>query len=171
MEEIEVKILEIDKDAVIKKLESLGADAVFDGELANDFYDFGDGKLSMEQRYLRLRNKGEVSLLTFKSKVSKDKAKIMKEYEISFRDNSAAKKILESLGLKKMKTAKKHRTSFKIGSVRFDIDTVPGIPTYMEVEAPTLEEVKKWVEKLGFSWSDAKPWSGVDLARHYNKGD
>jgi predicted adenylyl cyclase CyaB len=168
--EIEVKILDVDKAAVIEVLKSLGAKQVFDGELNIQLYDFTDKRLQKDGSILRLRNRGEVSELAFKQWVSREKVKVMKEYEIVFREHSDAEKILIALGLRELKgykRSKKHRTSLKLGDACFDFDTYEGIPTLLEVEAPTLEEVEKWVKKLGFSMENAKPWSGRDVFKHY----
>jgi len=172
MEEIEVKILDIDVKAVTEKLKSLGAKQVFDGEMLVYLYDFDDMRLQKKGSILRLRSKGEVSELAFKQKVNQDKAKVMKEYEIIFREHSDAEKILAELGLKKIGNYaryKKHRTSFKLGTASFELDTYAGIPTFLEVEARTLEDVEMWVKKLGFSMKDAKPWSGRDVSNHYGR--
>lgn len=42
MEEIEVKIIEIDPAEIIRKLEKLGATKVFDGEMNSIYYDYHD---------------------------------------------------------------------------------------------------------------------------------
>jgi len=48
MPEIEVKILEIDKDEVIKKLNSLGAEKIFEGYVETIYYDTPDFKLKCQ---------------------------------------------------------------------------------------------------------------------------
>jgi len=169
MKEIEVKILEIKKDKVIEKLEELGAEKVSDGEMSVLIYDFEDERLSRNSDLLRLRGYDGDSVLAFKRKISKSSAKIMEEYEVKVDNYNVMKDILKNLGLKPIRDYSKHRTSYHLGEVHFDIDTIPGIPTFMEIEAPDEETVKEFVVKLGFSLEDIKPWTGKDLLKHYKK--
>ena len=169
MEEIEVKFLEVDKGAIIKKLESLGAKKVFEGEVDASFYDFPDSRLKKDGSLLRLRTKGENAELTFKKKISKEEAKIMKELEIKLDDPASMKRILDTIGLVKQKSYVKYRSSYKLGDVSFELDTFPGIPTFLEIEAPSIAEIKVHAEKLGLSMADAKPWGGGEVLRHYEE--
>jgi len=132
-------------------------------------FDFDDRRIYKDGDLLILRTKGEVSELTFKQMVSQERAKIMKEYEIVFRAHDDAEKILTCLGLKETNKYTKHRTSFKLGEVSFEFDKYSEIPTFLEIEAPTVEEVEKYVKVLGFSAKDAKPWTGLDVFKHYGK--
>jgi predicted adenylyl cyclase CyaB len=172
MQEIEVKILNIDKQKVIAQLESLGAKKVLDCEMCSSTFDFADKRLAKEGKFLRLRTKGGITELTLKEKVSTEQAKINEEHEVIVSDKNCLRGILHGLGLKEVKTdAKKHRVEYVLGNVHFEIDTLAeNIPPLLEVEAPTLEEVQKAVEMLGFSMKDdAKPWSGKDVREHYGK--
>ena len=170
MLEIEVKILEVDVKSITKKLESWGAQKTFEGELTTHHYDFSHQGLEKRNLALRLRKRADseqTAELTLKEKIGKTEAKIMQEYELRVSDFEVMQNILHYLGLKEIKAAKKHRTSYVLGEVHFDLDTVPGIPTFLEIEATTLERVHEYVKKLGFSTEEAKPWSGADILRHY----
>ena len=172
MKEIEVKILEVDVTSVIQKLDSLGAKKVFEGEVTASYYDFSNGRLGKDGLVLRLRKKSgkeHTIELTLKEKISQAEAKIMKEYEVTVTDFETMQKILYGLGLQETKAAKKHRISYRLDEVHFDLDTFPGIPTFLEIEAQTLERVREYVAKLGFSMAETKPWSGGDLLRYYEK--
>ncbi len=169
MQEIEVKILEIDCQSVNQKLESLGAKKVFEGEVTASYYDFSNGKLGKDGLVLRLRKKEQTVELTLKKKLSQAEAKIMQEYEVNVTNFEAMQNILYGLGLKEIKTAKKHRISYVLDDLHFDLDTYSGIPTFLEIEAPTLEKVREYVVKLGFSMKDTRPWSGGDLLWYYKK--
>ncbi len=170
MNEIEVKILDIDKNKVIKQLESLGAKKVFEGKIHVLFFDFPNKKLEKESSFLRLRNKENFSELTFKKSISEEKAKIVEETEIVCDNFENAKKILKNLGLVELKiSADKYRISYSLDGVHFEIDNLENFPTYLEIEAPDLAQLQKAVEKLGFSMKDAKPWSGKEVKEHYEK--
>ena len=107
--------------------------------------------------------------LTLKEKISQAEAKIMTEYEVNVNYFETMQNILHGLGLRETKVTRKHRISYRLDEVHFDLDTFPGIPTFLEIEAPTLERVQEYVAKLGFSMAETKPWSGADLLRYYEK--
>ena len=169
MREVEVKILEINTEEVIQKLQKFGAEKTFEGPIEAFYYDFENKSLSQKDIVVRLRKRGELSELAVKEKISQKKAKIMDELEVIVSDFNSMYQILHKIGLRQVKSGKKYRVSYLLSPVHFDIDTIPGIPTFMEIEAPTLDEVKVYVEKLGYTMNDAKPWSGKDLLRHYKK--
>lgn len=169
MKELEVKILEINKKEVIKKLENLGAKKILDSNVNAIHFDFDDYSLSKQDKILRLRRKGDITELTFKRKISKKKAKIVEELEVKVDDFGSMKKVLERLGLKKIKQYTKHRISYNLNDVHFELDTYPGIPTFLEIEAPDIKKVKESVEKLGYSMKDAKSWNGWDVLKYYRK--
>jgi adenylate cyclase class IV len=66
MQEVEVKILEINEEKVIDVLTKLKATKVFDGEIATFFLDFEDCRIHKRKDVLRLRQEGNVIKLTFK---------------------------------------------------------------------------------------------------------
>lgn len=169
MKEIEVKILEIDKEKIIKKLESFGAKKIFDDDIISYFFDFPDNALEKKQMLFRLRSKGTSGELTLKKKISKEKAKINEETEVSVSDIVVMKKIIEALGMKTKYNHTKHRVSYLLGNVRFEIDTFKEIPTFLEIEADSIKTLHIWAVKLGFSKKDLKPWSERDLMQHYGK--
>jgi len=169
MQEIEVKILEINKTAIEEKLLRLGAEKIFDGSVVAAYYDFGNNALTKKKKTLRLRKKGQFAELTLKEHVSKGKAKIMNEYEIPVTDYAGMKRILEGIGLQEHSSILKTRTSYQLGQVHFDIDTLPDIPTFVEVEAPDMNSLEYHVKLLGYSMKDAKPWSGKDVLEYYEK--
>ena len=63
----------------------------------------------------------------------------------------------------------KKRISYVLGDIRFEIDTYEGIPTFLEIEAPSEEILEEMVLKLGFSMKDTKPWNGKKVWKHYGK--
>ena len=82
MTEIEVKILEIDRPAVEKRLAALGAKKTFSGEYSARFFDYADMQLQQEKALLRLRREGEKLRLTYKRQLARSRSKIMDEQEL-----------------------------------------------------------------------------------------
>ncbi len=169
MKEVEVKILEINPAAIARKLRRFGARKVFDGILRTIYYDFPKRRLRKKGIVLRLRTKGGKAELTFKKQLSRGQAKVMREEEIYLDSTKAAEEIFEAVGLKPVYEFRKRRISYKLGDVHFELDFYRGLPPFLEIEGQSFKKVKQWVEKLGFSMSDAKNWSTNGVMRHYGK--
>ncbi|OGE79083.1 MAG: hypothetical protein A2751_05555 [Candidatus Doudnabacteria bacterium RIFCSPHIGHO2_01_FULL_46_14] len=168
MNEIEVKILEIDVKDVQKKLAALGAKKIFDGEVSWTGFDFPDGKLGKGEM-LRLRRVGDRAELTHKKLLSTTGAKISEELQTEVGDYESTKKILEAVGFREKRgyPLNKHRISYSLKDLRFEIDTFSDFPTYLEIEGPSQETINEHVEKLGFSIEQTKPWGAREVFDHY----
>ncbi|MBT3297709.1 class IV adenylate cyclase [archaeon] len=171
MQEVEVKILEIDPKKVQDKLYALGAEKIFDGEVSGFIYDFPDGKLNKKKQVLRLRKEGDRAMLAFKHKLSVENVKVSDEFEVEVDNFEITQKIIDSLGLIERKKISKHRVSFLLNNVRFEIDKFLGeleyVPAFLEIEAEDAEIIYQYAEMLGFSRADCKPWSGFDMMKCY----
>ena len=172
MKEIEVKVLNVDKKKITEMLSRLGAVRTFDGEIKTTFFDFEDRRISKAKDVLRLREEGRRSLLAFKKILSKQSAKEAEEYEVEVSKLQNMKKILESLGLSETGNTEKHRTSYKLDRVQFDIDThekdLSHIPPYLEIEAENIDLIHKYAELLGYDPKDCLPWSTEDVINYYS---
>ncbi len=169
MEEIEVKILEIDVKEIEEKLKKIGAEKVFEGEIVSIYFDFPGKLLEKEGKILRLRQKGNLVILTYKELISQDKAKIMDEYELEVDDFSSMKRIFEGVGLFPLYQFNKHRTTYKLNQAHFEIDKYPGIPAFLEIEAPDLNTIDEIVSELGFSREKVNSYSIKDVLEYYDK--
>ncbi len=169
MKEIELKILEINVSEVVAKLEKWGAKKTSDGMIDGGKYDFSDERLKKDGKMLRLRKHGDKVELTLKKGLSQDVAKVADEWEVSVSSFEVTEKILTEMGMQKNAVTQKHRMSYQLGNVHFDIDTPPGIPTVLEIEAPSIEILKQYVEKLGFTMEQTKPWTGKQLHEYYGE--
>ncbi|MBW2973426.1 class IV adenylate cyclase [Candidatus Woesearchaeota archaeon] len=163
MKEIEVKILDIDKDKIIKKIEEAGAKKIFEGDTISHFF------YMPEEETLRLRQEGNKTFLTYKKKEPHKTLKIMEELEVDISDIEEMKKILEKLGFKMRQSFTKHRISYKLNKARYEIDTWPEIPTYLEVEAPTEKDIKDALEIIGLDIKNSVPWSANEVYKKYGK--
>lgn len=171
MKEVEGKILEIDVNAVVEKLEKLGAEKEYESMQVVKCLDFEDNTLYKQGNLLRLRKVGDKVELTYKGPVQKDSDfKIREEIETYIDDFDKAMEILSKIGLKEKVSYEKKRISYKCGDVHFEIDDyvhLP-IPPFIEIEAGTEEQVYEWVEKLGYKKEDMKSYSLDELMEYYN---
>ena len=169
MKEIEAKFLEIDKDGIIGKLESLGAKKTFEGEIVASYFDTAKRHLKRKGMILRLRRRGEGSEITLKRRISAREAKVMEEYESTVSDFNEMKLILRSLGYIETVRRTKHRTTYSIGETHFEIDTIKDMPPFLEIEAPSIDSIRIAAESIGLSMKEAKSWSEGDVRRYYKK--
>lgn len=161
MNEIEVKILEIDKKSIISKLEKMWATLTFDWDIENDFFE------NQENKRIRLRKKWDKFILTFKIKQENNQAKSNKEYEVEFKDYETMSIILENIWFRKYWNSSKKRISYKLDNIVFDIDDFPQIPTFIEVEAQNTEDVIKWVELLWYTMKNTCTLTERELKKFY----
>ena len=175
MKETEIKILNINKNKIIQILSNLGAEKIFDDKVTTIFFDFSDARIANAKNLLRLRQAGPKSTLTYKKILTKESVKEAEEYEVEISNLQTMKKILESLELVETRNLQKHRTSYRIRNVRFDIDTFEGklnyIPTFLEIESESTDQIYKYAELLGFSPKDCLPWSTEEVINHYSKNN
>jgi predicted adenylyl cyclase CyaB len=173
MKETEVKILEIDKKKIEQTLKEKGAEKVFDGEIQTLFFDFRDGRIVKAKDVLRLRREEEKIELTYKKVRFTQTTKIAEEYSVEVSNLETMRKILENLGLSITESMEKHRVSYTLDHVRFDIDRYFGsydfIPEFMEIEAENTASIHKYAALLGFKKEECLPWSTVELIQHYSR--
>jgi adenylate cyclase class IV len=50
--------------------------------------------------------------------------------------------------MKKTREKKKHRFSYTLDGLEFDIDIYEGIPPLLEIEAHSTDEIKEYIHKL-----------------------
>jgi adenylate cyclase class 2 len=171
MKEIEVKILEIDKGAILARLEQLGAEKHFEGEMQSLFFDDEARNIAHRGEVLRLRKEGDEIVMAFKSPVSGGEAKIMEELEITVSDLEIARKLLEKIGFAVHKATRKIRTEYLLAGAKVVIDEyrdqLANIPPFVEIEAPDLKIIYKVVALLGFTPDQCTDWNTYDLVRHY----
>jgi len=168
MEEIEVKILDIDKDDVINRLLKLGAKKTFEGTMTSIYLD-SNHRLGNEDKNLRIRQKGDRCILTSKSKKEDSEAKVREEYETEVKDFKETMAIFRNIGFTECENEVKERISYKIKNSSVEIDSIEGTPPFLEVESPNKDELKEVVKMLGFSFEQAKTWTSKKVVDFYKK--
>jgi adenylate cyclase, class 2 len=168
MREIEVKIFNIDKEKIISRLEQLGAQRVFDDDMKSTVFERREDELKKSSKLLRLRQKGDKIILTAKEALSHETTKQSNEYEVEVSDFELMRKILTTIGFIEKAHDARHRTSYKIKNSLVEIDSHEKIPTWLEVESPSEEELKEIVEIIGFSMKDTSTATMWDLYKKYN---
>lgn len=152
-QEIEVRFLEIDKNALIERLAALGAQD--HGErLLNEkivYKESPDWKTNTGG-WLRLRTENDSTKLTYKNRIQTDTREIIEEIEFEVGDPDAAEALLSRLGYVAYRNQQKMRHTFQLDDVTCDIDTWPRVPTYVELEGPNEDALMDAAARLGLDW-------------------
>ena len=174
MLEKEIKILEIDKQEVVKKLLELWAEKTFEGFIHDVYYDFPNDpnhKMEANNRMFRLRKKWEEHIYTIKNKRRgigrKEKVIAKDEHETPVTNIESFSKVLEKYGMKQTREKKKHRVSYSLKNMEFDFDIYEGIPEFLEIEGPDGKTIQEWVGRLGLeNYEQMLGWSRK-IFKHY----
>ncbi len=139
--EVELKFPLTDREAVRSRLIELGftsSGRVFEYNLV---LDTPDGALTAEGKLLRLRGDRKVRL-TFKERNAvpgalDERYKVRSESEIELSDLETMRHILHRLGYTRERVYEKYREHFGRGpGVSAELDTLPGLGEFLELEAP-----------------------------------
>ena len=142
--EYEVRILDIKKEEIIKKLLELGAEKIAERNMKRKVYRINPKK------WIRLRDNGSKITLALKE-ITGEEIGDVKENEIIVEDFEGTDKLLNQLGHFAYAYQENKRTSYRLGNTKFDIDEWPLIPAFLEIESDSKEEVEKAVETIGFT--------------------
>jgi adenylate cyclase class 2 len=164
MREIETKILEIDKEDVKKTLVNLGAKKISEEKLVVDWYGpkglthDGDDSWFLRVRTYDSTQKYEV---TWKAKSEHiGVSRRHKEINFNVSHSEAIGDLFEELDLEKYAHQEKKRESWELNDIRFDIDTYPKMPTFLEIEAKSTEDIEDMIKKLNLeknqTWNDGE---------------
>lgn len=142
--EYEIRVIDIDKEYMIKKLEKCGAKKI--GEYNQKRYVY-DMKPKNDSQWLRLRTDGYKTTLTYKN-IIKDTIDGTKELEVEVSDFEKTNNLFEIMGYINKGYQENNRIKYELNNVEIDIDTWPMIPTYMEIEGKNEEDIMNIVKLL-----------------------
>ena len=161
--EIECRLLECDVNEIITKLESNNAEFVGDWLQIRNCYDFDPVQ---ENSWIRLRTNGTTTELTIKEIVSAD-IDGTKELEIKVSDFNLANEILNKLGYNARSKQENRRIRYMLDNVEIDIDFWPMIPTYVEFEAESQEDIENVCKKLGINFNKLTTMDVSSIYKYY----
>jgi predicted adenylyl cyclase CyaB len=154
--EIEAKMKLDDPEALEAALLRAGAERGADLLEDNTFFDTPGGSLRASDRGLRLRveqpDKGAKRIIiTHKGPRAHGKLKSRMETEVDVSDAEAATGLLVSLGFAPTLSFQKRRTRWELDGCHVEIDTVPLLGMYVEIEGPSETSILSVREKIGLS--------------------
>ena len=155
MKEVELKVRNINKEEIIKKIIDLGGTRVFSGKVIDFRYDTPDRDLSRQGKALRIRQKGSHIYLNLKGK-KKLRGSIIGRDEIGVKISNfkTMQKILNELGYTKIFELVKYRIEYRYKDINFDIDEYVGLDPILEIESDSYDKVKKYIELLEIKQED-----------------
>lgn len=161
--EYELRVLEINHEELIKKLESLNAEFIFSNLQQRYVYDFNP---KQENKWIRLRTDGKTTTLTIKDLQSKT-IDGTKELEIVVDDFAKTHEILKELGYQPKGFQENKRTRYILDGVELDLDKWPLIPEYLEIEGKSKEDIYNCLEKLTIKKEETVTLDVASIYTHY----
>lgn len=155
--EIEAKIKVPDHAALRRQLQELGATKVGDFLEVNTFFDTEDRSLLAADRGLRIRRNRNVAsgaeqfILTLKGPRMHGQLKSREETEVTIGDIRTMTSVLEQLGFRVVLSFEKKRESWTLDNCHIELDEIPHIGTYMEIEGPGEDKVVAARQRLGLA--------------------
>jgi len=166
--EIECRFLEIDVADLQRKLAAAGA-TDHGEELLREII-FYDKELTYvaQHKLVRLRQTNKGCFLTYKHMQQRTVDGTI-EIETKVEDMEKARALLVAIGLTDFRHQEKRRHGYNLGDVKVEIDTWPQIPSYVELEGNSEQELKATAEKLGLDWEKRDTTSArVVIEGRYN---
>lgn len=153
--EIEAKWLDIDLELMRGKLNDIGATLINPERLmTRSVFDFPDKRLGKIGGWVRVRNEGDKTTLSYKQHNART-LHGTKEISVIVDDFDATCDFLTTIGLVSKSFQETKRESWKMGDVEIELDTWPWIPSFLEIEATSESSLRSVVEKLGLDYDKA----------------
>ena len=147
--EIEAKMKVSDLTLIKQRLVACGATLIGEFLERNTFFDTEDRSLLAADEGLRLRqnqdlNTGKtVCIMTFKGPRQHGQLKSREETETTVGSYTDAAGLIERIGFTKVLSFEKRRDSWSINGCEVELDNVPRLGTFVEIEGPKEEAVLK----------------------------
>lgn len=123
------------------------------------------------KKWIRLRKTNKKTTIAVKHILADNDTNIqqMLETEIEVESMQKAKEFLQALGYSHKSYQEKLRKTYELEKYEIDIDTWPGIPTYMEIEGENEADLSYILNKLGYKLEDTISCTADDIYKKYGK--
>jgi adenylate cyclase class 2 len=177
--EIEAKIKVDDHATTRARLEAVGAKRVGDYLETNVIFDTEDRSLLAVDKGLRVRCARDVSTneegvtITFKGPRKHSAMKSRQETELEVSDFAQAVELLEQLNFHQVLLFEKRRQSWEVGHCKVELDELPHLGCFVEIEGNSEKAIGKVQEQLGLGHRPIVKTAYVGLLMTYlqDRGD
>ena len=123
------------------------------------------------KKWIRLRKTNKKTTITVKHILADNDTNIqqMMETEMEVPSIKEANDFLRALGYSHKCYQEKKRISYILNNHTIDIDTWPGLPTYMEVEGENEEDINSILNLLGYSMKDTVSCTVDEVYKRFGK--
>ena len=173
MLEIEAKIPVRNHQAVRRRLKKLDAEFIGRYLEANHILDRQDGSLRYAGCGLRVRTmetlQGDPAgpTLTYKGPRLESALKSRQEIELEVADAEALLALLQAIGFETIVSYRKRRERWMLADCHVELDEVPMLGTFVEIEGPDESAVRSVQRSVGLAAAAHEPRSYVHmLAKH-----
>lgn len=158
--EIEAKMRLSDRDALIQTLDQVGGAFVADLAETNSYFDSPGGGLKSTDQGLRIRvevaaagtpEETITTTITHKGPRAHGRLKSREETELVVNNPRDAAVLLDAIGYHHVLTFEKRRTRYTLDGCRVELDELPVLGGFVEIEGPTEALVIAARKKLGLS--------------------
>ena len=155
--EIEAKMRAADLSAVRDRLKAAGAMRVGLVTETNRFFEASDRRLAAEDQGLRLRTNTNAEtgaaehVVTFKGPRQPGPFKTREELEFTVGDAAACAAVLARLGYPHQLMFEKRRESWSLDGCKVELDELPHLGTFVEVEGRDEAAVQAVRQKIGLA--------------------
>jgi adenylate cyclase class 2 len=153
--EIEVKFANIDIEKIRQALKKAGAICEQPMRLMKRAL-IEEPHHQNEHAFIRIRDEGDKTTLTFKRRADADAKHIdsVKELEVEVSDFDKTVAIFSEAGWHYKTFQESKRETWTCDGTEVVIDEWPWLKPYIEIEGESEAEIRAVAEKLGLSWSD-----------------
>ena len=155
--EIEAKMTVESFDPVRTRLREAGAAGPVGHFEVNSFFDTEDRSLLAADEGLRLRldrlvaGGAERHIITYKGPRQMGPLKTREELEVEVSDPASATALLERLGYLRTLSFEKRRESWELDRCKVELDELPHLGKFVEIEGPDEPSVMRVRERLGLA--------------------
>ena len=155
--EIEAKLSVPDLDVVRARLTEVGAAKLGTCMETNTFFDTEDRSLLAKDEGLRLRKRVDIDsnetkyIITYKGARRHGQLKSRDEVECGVDNDRDAMTLLSRLGYLRVLSFEKRRESWKLGGCSVELDMLPHVGTFVEIEGPSEAAILKVRDQLNLS--------------------
>lgn len=171
--EIEAKMRLEDRPALEARLQEAGGQRVAELVEVNTFFDTPGGDLRAGDQGLRVRlertadGASQRAIITHKGPRAQGRLKTRQETEVDVADARAAAELLAALGFVRVVSFEKRRQRWKLEGCNVEIDALPFLGEFVEIEGPSEKTIMAVRETLGLGDSPVISASYISMLLTY----